>query len=180
MKDWNAIVCVYQESFRRALRALQEFGSVERSPFYNVLVMKVEDPAALLKAIEERAKEHPALYDAISRIAPAMLGFDFDSADDFLEKAKSIVIEWAPQLAWNSFHVRFHRRGAACDLPTPDVERSLDNALLETLRGVGTPGSVSFSDPDAVIAIDTIDNRAGMGLWRRADLERHRLLLRPD
>ena len=180
MKDWNAIVCVYQESFKRALRALREFGSVERSPFYNVLLVKAEDPAALLEAMEARAKEHPSLYDAISRIAPAMCGFDFDSPDDFRQKAKSVVVGWAPQLAGRSFHVRFHRRGAACDLPTPDVERFLNDALLETLRRAGTPGSVSFSDPDAVIAVDTVDDRAGMGLWTRADLERHRLLLRPD
>jgi len=179
VKDWNVIVCVYQDGFRRALRALREFGSVEHSPFYNVLAMKAEDPVALLDAVEERAKERPALYDAISRIAPAMHSFEFDSADDFREKAKSIVVEWAPQLAGRSFHVRFHRRGAAYDLPTPDVERLLDSALLETLRRVESPGAISFSDPDAVIAIDTIDDRAGMGLWRRVDLERHRLL-RPD
>ena len=180
MKDWNAIVCVYQDSFRRALRVLREFGSVERSPFFNVLVVKVEDPVALLEAIEERAKVHPALYDAISRVAPAMRCFDFDSADDFREKAKSVVVGWAPQLAGRSFHVRFHRRGAAFDLPTPHVERFLDDALLESLQRAGAPGSVSFSSPDAVIAIDTIDNRAGMGLWTREDLERHRFLLRPD
>jgi len=39
VKDWNVIVCVYQDGFRRALRALREFGSVEHSPFYNVLAI---------------------------------------------------------------------------------------------------------------------------------------------
>jgi tRNA(Ser,Leu) C12 N-acetylase TAN1 len=38
---------------------------------------------------------------------------------------------------------------------------------------------VSFSDPDAVIVIDTIDDRAGISLWTRDELARHRLL-RPD
>jgi hypothetical protein len=41
------------------------------------------------------------------------------------------------------------------------------------------PARVSFTDPDALIAIDTIDGRAGISLWTRDDLARHRLL-RPD
>ncbi len=38
---------------------------------------------------------------------------------------------------------------------------------------------ISFTDPDVVIAIDTVDDRAGIGLWTREELARHRLL-RPD
>jgi hypothetical protein len=41
------------------------------------------------------------------------------------------------------------------------------------------PGRIAFTDPDAVVAIDTIDDRAGVSLWTRDDLARHRLL-RPD
>ena len=52
MKDWNIIVTIYQESFRRALRALQDIGPAERGPSHNVLVMKVDDPMAVLEAIE--------------------------------------------------------------------------------------------------------------------------------
>src|SRR3974377_10323 len=66
LMNWNVVVCVYQNGFTRALHALQEFGAVERSPYYNVLQMKVEDPQALLAAIERRTEENPALYDAIS------------------------------------------------------------------------------------------------------------------
>lgn len=39
--------------------------------------------------------------------------------------------------------------------------------------------STALYDPDAVIAIDTIDDRAGLALWTRVDLAQHRLL-RPD
>ena len=44
MRDWNIVVCVYQEGFRRVLHALRDFGTAERSPYYNVLVMLAEDP----------------------------------------------------------------------------------------------------------------------------------------
>jgi tRNA(Ser,Leu) C12 N-acetylase TAN1 len=179
MDAWNAVISVYQDGFRRALRVLRELGPVERSPYHNVLIMTVDDPVALLEAIECRTEESTALYDAISRVAPALRTIEFRSADEFKEKAKAILLEWSPRLAGKSFHVRLHRRGARHDLPTPEMERFLDDALLDALRQSGSPGTISFQDPDVVVAIDTIDDRAGLGLWSREDLARHRLL-RPD
>jgi tRNA(Ser,Leu) C12 N-acetylase TAN1 len=179
VKDWNVVVSLYQDGFKRALRLLREFGSVERSPYHNVLVMRASDPIDVLGAIERMTEENPALYDAISRVAPAMRSFDFQSAEEFRENSKSMLLEWSQDLAGRSFHVRLHRRGARHDLKTPDVERFLDDAALAATREAGSPGKISFTDPDAVIAIDTIDDRAGVGLWTRDDLVRHRLL-RPD
>ena len=49
--------------------ALKQGGPVERSPYHNVLVMRVEDPTALLEAIERKTDTNTALYDAISRVA---------------------------------------------------------------------------------------------------------------
>jgi tRNA(Ser,Leu) C12 N-acetylase TAN1 len=158
---------------------LEKLGPTERSPYYNVFAMKVDDPDALLEAVERRTEESPALYDAIARVAPAHRSFEFQSAEEFEGKARSIVLEWLPRLAGRSFHVRFHRRGPRHALRSPDIERHLDDALLDALREAGTPGKLSFSDPDAVIVIDTIDDRAGISLWSREDLARHRLL-RPD
>jgi hypothetical protein len=39
-----------------------------------------------------------------------------------------------------------------------------DDVLLQAARA---PCTISFTDPDAVVAIDTIDDRAGIGLWAR-------------
>ena len=178
MKDWNVIISVYQGGYRRALRFLTAFGQVERSPYHNVLVMSVADPAALLTAVEQRTEESPALYDAISRVAPAMRTFEFHSVEEFKEKAVAILLEWAPRLTGRTFHVRLHRRGDKRELSTQDVERFLDDALLDA-TAAALPGKISFTDPDAVIAIDTIDDRAGMALWTRDDLARHHLV-RPD
>ena len=179
MKDWNVIITIFQDGFRCAIRALHKLGPVERSPYHNVLLMAVEDPIALLEAIERQTEIDPALYDAISRVAPAMRSFEFHSTEDFLAAAKQIALEWLPHLAGRSFHVRLHRRGSRQNLRSPDVERNLGEALLEALKEAGTPGTLSFSDPDAVIAIDTVDERAGIGIWTREDLTRHHLL-RPD
>ena len=88
MKDWNVVISIYQEGFRPALRALREFGPVEPSPYHNVLVMQVEDPIAVLDAVERRIEEDPPLYDAISRIAPAVQSFEFHSSEEFHDSAK--------------------------------------------------------------------------------------------
>ena len=164
MKDWNVVISVYQDGFRRALRALKEFGPVERSPYHNVLLMRVEDPTALLDAIERGTEENTALYDAISRVAPAMRTVEFHSVEEFTERLKPILLEWLPRLTGSSFHVRLHRRGDRHDLRTPDAERLFDDLLLDATAAAGAPCKISFTDPDAVIAIDTVDDRAGIGL----------------
>lgn len=179
MRDWNVVVCVYQEGFRRVLRSLRDFGVAERSPYYNILVMRAEDPVAALAAIEKRTEESAALYDSISRVAPAMRSFDFESANEFVSNTRAILREWSSRLTGRTFHVRLHRRGAKHELGTQETERLFDDAVIEATAKMGSPGRVSFADPDAVIAIDTIDERAGLGLWTREDLARHRLL-RPD
>jgi tRNA(Ser,Leu) C12 N-acetylase TAN1 len=179
VRDWNLIVTIYQQGFRRALRALQDIGPTERSPYHNVLVMKVDDLLAVLEAIERRTEERPALYDAIARVAPAMRTFEFQSEEGFKDNAKSIVLEWLPSLTGRSFHVRLHRRGSKLDLRTPDAERLFNDAIVDATTRAGIPARVSYTDPDAVIAIDTVDDRAGLAMWTREDLARHRLL-RPD
>ena len=57
-----------------------------------------------------------------------------------------------------------------------DEERFLDTYLLEALATAGTPGQIRFSDPDAIIALETIGPRAGLSLWTREELERYPLL----
>ena len=50
MRDWNVVVSVHDRQFVRACQLLSQFGRVERTEYYNVLVMKVADRAAFLDA----------------------------------------------------------------------------------------------------------------------------------
>jgi tRNA(Ser,Leu) C12 N-acetylase TAN1 len=179
MKEWNVVITVFQDGFRRALRALQKLGEVDHGHYHNVLGMKVDDPMALLAAIEQQTALEPALFDAISRVAPVLRSFEFHSADEFKEKAKAAVLEWAPRLAGKCFHVRLHRRGFKHELESPEAEKYFGAALLDALAERGTPSSISLSDPDVIISIETIDHRAGLSIFSRDDLALHPLL-RPD
>jgi tRNA(Ser,Leu) C12 N-acetylase TAN1 len=177
--EWNVVITVYQDGFRQALDALRQLGPVERSPYHNVLIMQVDDPMSLLQAVERQTEETPALYDAISRVAPASRCFAYQSAEDFKDQAGAIVRESAAQLAGGSFYCRLHRRGDRHELRSPDVEKFLDDEILSATEEAGRPARMSFSDPDAVVAVDTVDHRAGISLWSRDQLARHPLL-RPD
>ena len=75
--------------------------------------------------------------------------------------------------------MRVHGRAFGRYLHTQDAERIIDDMLLTALEKEGVPGAVSFVDPDAVIAIDSVDHRAGIALCTRDDLKCHPLL-RPD
>jgi len=140
--------------------------------------MRVENPTALLEAIERKTEENTALYDAISRVAPAMYTVEFHSVEELREILKPILLDWLPQLAGSSLHVRLHRRGDGHNLRT-HTGRSFDDLVLGATVAAGAPCKISFADPDVVIAIDTVDDRAGVALWTREDLVPHRLL-RPD
>ena len=179
MKNWNVIITVFQDGFRCALRVLRELGPIERSPYHNVLVMKVSDPIALLAASESKIEQSAALYDAIFRVAPPLRIFEFQSKIKVLDEAKRMVRDWSQEMNGWPFHVRLHRRGTKHNLGTQDTEHKLNDAVIEATQKTGVPAKISFTDPDAVIAIDTIDERAGMSLWTREDMARHRLL-RPD
>jgi tRNA(Ser,Leu) C12 N-acetylase TAN1 len=137
VRDWNVIISIYQDGFRRVIHALKDLGTVERSPYYNVLVMKADHAIGLLESVERKTEESPALYDAISRVAPAMRNFEFGSADEFKEKAGSMLREWSQRLAGRSFHVRLHRRGASHGLKTSDVKLCATIASPMVSSGLG-------------------------------------------
>lgn len=176
MQDWNVVVTVYEEGFADALKALREFGPVEPTGFHNVLVMKVEDPLALLNALERSIEADAYLGNTLSRAAPCQRTFDFTSPEDFEEQARRIALEWAPQLAGRAFHVRFHRRGFKHQLSSQSEERFLDEALLQALEQAGQPGKIAFEDPDAILAVETVGGRAGLSLWTRDQLKQSTLL----
>ncbi|MFW6206580.1 MAG: THUMP domain-containing protein [Gemmatimonadota bacterium] len=178
--EWNVVVTV-DEDFDAAEEELAALGSVARTEYFNVLVMKVEDPDAFLRDLEDRGRMVPPLLRRwLSRVEPARHTIQFQSGDEFEERASEVIRGLAPELAGKSFHVRMHRRGFREDLDSGEEERKLAGVVYETLReeDLEEP-SVTFDDPDAVLVVETVSNRAGISLWTREDLEEHPIL-RPE
>jgi tRNA(Ser,Leu) C12 N-acetylase TAN1 len=175
-RDWNVIVSVESRRFRIAREALRDLGRVSRTPFYNILALKVADIPALLATLSEWQSLNPQILSCVSRIAPATETFSFSTKHEFEENACKSALKFVPQLAHKGFYVRIRRRGHKELISSHDQERLLDDALLAALQAADTPGRIAFEDPDAVIAVDTVGDWAGMALWTRQDLEQYPFL----
>ena len=176
MLDWNVVVSVYEDGYKDALRVLEPFGRVTRTGYYNVLVMRVDDISAFINRLAALVAETPGVLNDLSRVVPCEVCFDYESAQEFESKARDVALSWVLELAQSAFHVRMHRRGFKGRLSSHDEERFLDAVLLTALEEAGTPGRITFEDPDAIISIETVGQRAGLSFWRRQDLERYPFL----
>jgi tRNA(Ser,Leu) C12 N-acetylase TAN1 len=72
--------------------------------------------------------------------------------------------------------VRLHRRGLKGRIASRDEEVFLDRVLLDALDKAGTPGSITFEDPDVILDIETLGAWAAMSIWTREDLKRYPFL----
>jgi tRNA(Ser,Leu) C12 N-acetylase TAN1 len=178
MQNWNVVVTVRGRQYNRALQLLRRYGEVRRTDFFNVLLMRVEDPKRLVAELSARAAEDPAVGACLSRVAPVSSTFQFQSRDEFEERARRAVEAFVPELSGKSFHVRLHRRGFKGRISSLDAEHVLDDVLLEGTAQTGNPGQLSFEDPDAVVDVETVGTQAGLSVWRRDEIQDH-LLLHP-
>ena len=173
MQQRNVVISVREGGYKRALKVLGDYGTISGTEFYNILALYTEDIHQMLEALREREERSPESLSFLSRLIPASKTFIFQSSEEFEEKAKEIALDWAPELAGKSFHVRMHRRGFKGKLSSPEEERSLDTLLLDALLTAGHSGFITFENPDAVIDIETIGTWAGLSLWTREELERY-------
>jgi tRNA(Ser,Leu) C12 N-acetylase TAN1 len=173
MKDWNVIVSVNEKGFSQAVNILKKFGPISKTEFFNVLVMKVEDMISMCETLQKNLEDNPSSLSFLSRLIPVTKSFTFQTPDEFEQKVKETISEWALQLEGKGFHVRMHRRGFKGKLSSLEEEKLLDELLLDLTREAGNPGHITFEDPDVIISIETVAHRAGLSLWTREDLQRY-------
>lgn len=173
MKNWNAVVCIYRGSLRQAFAVLGHYGKLEKTEFFNVLGMTADDLDGMLGSLAQMTLEAPSRLAFLSRLIPITVSFSFQSPEEFEAKAREAALRWVSELAGKGFYVRMHRRGFKGKLSSQDEERFLDKILLKALEEAGTSGHITFEDPDAIIAIETIANWAGLSLITKQDLKRY-------
>lgn len=175
--DWNAVAIPGERCFGAARRFLQAFGKVQRSSYLNVLAIETADPPrAFLEALAAELERDPTRRDLLVRVAPCEETFGFQDPAEFDQRAREAGLRHVERLLGRSFHVRIHRRGFKKDFDRLARERALGEALLDATVERGQGGRISYQDPDAVVAIETIDGRAGLSVWTREDMERFPLL----
>jgi tRNA(Ser,Leu) C12 N-acetylase TAN1 len=170
--DWNVVVTTYPGSYAEAKRLLSRYGEVTDTEYFNVLLLTAPDVGAFLQELEQVTSEDMTLLNVASRIIPAQQSFDFQSPREFEEKACRALDKWIPRLKGSSFYVRMHRRGFKGRLSSQEEERFLDRHVLSRLEEAHSPGRVTFDDPDVIVTVETVGQRAGLACWSREERQR--------
>lgn len=173
MLNWNIVVDVHEHSFSRAYLLFEEFGTVFQSDFENILLMNVNSIPEFLASFNDKLLNDPSLEKVFSRIVPVTSTFSFQSAEEFETKAQEVVLQWLPIMAGKKFYVRMHRKGFKDRIDCHEEETFLDLIILQELEKIGTPGEIGGLDPDVIIAVETICDRAGLSYWTRQDLQQY-------
>ena len=176
MEYWNVVVTVHEGYYRKARELLEPLGSVRKTEFFNVLVMQVSDTTAAMEMLKTIMEKEPQARDAIARFVPVAQTFFFSSADEFAAKAQEAALTVVGDLEGKKFHARMRRRGFKKRISSIEAETSLDKLLLDELTKRGATGTISFTDPDAVIAIETVGQLGGLALFTREELARYPFL----
>lgn len=167
MEDWNLVVTVQSGGFKQAWELLQGFGPIAKTGYYNVIALLVADPVKFPEQLRLALERHPALGELLARVMPVEHAFVFQDPEEFERKACAAVAGWVGQLAGHSFHVRMHRRGFRQRMTSQHEEQFLDHWLVEQTQRAGQGARVTFDDPDYVVALETIGQRAGVSIWDR-------------
>jgi tRNA(Ser,Leu) C12 N-acetylase TAN1 len=173
MKEANAVINLNARGLKQALGVLGTFGPIRKTGFFNVLLLRADNVPMMLESLKSMMAGDPGSLTFLTRIIPVSHAFIFQTPEEFEEKARKVVLGWVDSLQGKSFHVRMRRRGFKGRMSGLDEEHFLDRLLLEALGERGTPGRITFENPDAIVAVETVGSWAGLALWMREDLERY-------
>jgi tRNA(Ser,Leu) C12 N-acetylase TAN1 len=173
MEDWNVVVTVREHAYKQARESLRAFGAVATTEYYNVLTLRVADPASFAALLQDALTQHPVLDDVLARVVPVEHTFVFQSPAEFERKACEAVAGWIARLGGHSFHVRMHRRGFKDRLGSQAEVQCLDHWLIEQVQTIGSTARIAFEDPDDIIAVETVGQRGGASIWDRSDRARY-------
>lgn len=158
--------------YRHMLEDLAPFGEFRRTEFHGVALGQVTDPLAMLETIRrERERKFYAFQD-LGRIVPVECRFEF-SVESFAEKLFEVLPRFFERLEGKRLYVRVERRGHKAELISPLIEQQMNEFLLGRLEARGAPAMIDCDSPDAIVAVETLGERCGVGLITRELMTRH-------
>jgi len=172
---WNVVITARSGYRRKLRRGLSSLLRLQRSGYRNVLTALHEDPEVFLDALETVLADKPYLRTCISRLMTVERTFSVDPIV-FGQQLETEIVPFLDRLAGRTFHVRLERRGHKGRIHSKDCEVRLGSFIYDHLDARGLKPVVKFDDPDAIIVVEIIDDRAGMRLLTRDDRTRHPLL----
>jgi tRNA(Ser,Leu) C12 N-acetylase TAN1 len=165
--DWNVLATSVEGGRPVLLAGLRRHAPFRGGGYRNVAIGRVADVPAFLTALRDDLASDTILAASVARVLPIAHTFQLDANDP----AASLEAALAPlhaRLGGRSFFVRLERRGLHGTLHSSAVERALGATLWRLLEAAGHTPRVTFTDPDVVVAIETLGSRAGIALLDRA------------
>jgi len=175
MKEWNILATAFWGRGKDALRLLAQHGEFKGSGFKDVIQGHVEDVNLFLENLESMRQENPDRMTSISQILPLEQTFSFN-LPDFMDKLKEAVLPYVERVEGKKFYVRVKRRGHKGEMSSLEIEKEISSFIFEELEKAGKQAQVSFSDPDVVIIVETIANRAAVALITREMRKKYPLI----
>jgi tRNA(Ser,Leu) C12 N-acetylase TAN1 len=164
--DWNVLATSVEGARPVLLGGLRRHGKFRGGGYRNVAIGAVADVPAFLDALRDEVARDPLLAGALARVIPITTVVRLDATDP-LATLESAVDALTPRLAGRAFYVRLERRGLRDTVHSSDVERSLGTTIWRALEAAGHAPQVRFADPDVIVAIETLGDRAGIALIDR-------------
>lgn len=156
---------------REVLEELAGLGMFEPSGFRDVILGEVDNLEEFLQAVEMKP------FLPIMRVVPLEETFYF-SPENFLEVVKERASKHVDRIQkGQTFAVRMERRGMKGVLSSREVEREVGGYIWQLLHERwGERPKVNLTDPDWLIAIETVGNFGGISFIPRDLRQRYRLI----
>lgn len=166
MDDWNLLATSVEGARPVLLARLRRYGPFRGAGYRNVAIGRIDDVAAFFATLRDDLARDTILAAALARILPIAHTFRLDDSDP-VESLESALVALHPRMAGRSFFVRLERRGLHGTLHSSAVERTLGATLWRLDEAAGHQPRVTFTDPDVIVAIETLGDRAGIALIDR-------------
>ncbi len=175
--DWNVIVTVkagpgHEKTLLQGLKGLGEFHATD---FKYVCCGRVADISQLLEAVHRAHAAGEAWTDCLARLIPLEQTFRFD-AGNFVDRLKAAITPYAERMDSGRFFVRVERRGMLGRLDSQAAERAAADHLMDLAAARGAKLVTDFSDPDWIVACETLGAEAGVALLDRPLRQRYPFL----
>jgi tRNA(Ser,Leu) C12 N-acetylase TAN1 len=165
--EWNVLATALEGRRDALLLSLRKLGRFRPGGYRNVVTGFVPDQREFFERVREALASDGLLPTALAKVVPieATTLIDADTAVDRLATAAEPFLD---RLAGGSVFVRIERRGLKGRLHSPTVEREVGDRVWQALVARGHTPRVDFADPDAVLLIETVGDRAGLTVIGRA------------